>query len=139
MVRARRFLVLLVATILGWSATTATGQMQPRQYGPDPLLDRPAVSPYMNLMRSDSGRNVNYQTMVLPQMQAMERARLQQKQIQQLQRQVSEGSGQAGSGGGLTGHRTFFSNYSHYYPALGQGAASGLGGAGRMARAQVGR
>jgi hypothetical protein len=128
--------MLLIATILVSSAAPATAQVQPRQYGPDPLLNRPAVSPYMNLMRSDSGRNVNYDTLVRPQMESMQRSVFQQRQIQQLQRQVSQGAQQGGDAAGLTGHRTFFGNYSHYYPSLGAGGSSA---AGRAARAPVRR
>jgi len=137
MTAVRRFAVLLVALLGVLSADTAMAQAQQRQYGYDPFLNRPALSPYYNLTRREGGTGVNYYTMVRPQIEAAERSRLQQRQIQQLQGQVSRPGNQAGAGG-TTGHPSYFMNLSHFYPGLGAGAGPG-GSAGRQARAPVRR
>jgi hypothetical protein len=124
MVAVRRFAVLLVALLGVFSADTAMAQVQLRQYGYDPFLDRPALSPYYNLMRREGGTSVNYYSLVRPQIDAAERARSQQKQIQQLQQQVSRPASQAGTGV-TTGHPSYFMNLSHFYPSLGAGSSPG--------------
>jgi len=137
MAAVRRLGVLVVALLGVLSAGTAMAQTQPRQYGYDPFLNRPALSPYYNLTRRESGSSLNYQTLVLPQIEAQHRAQYQQKQIQQLQGQVSRPASQ-GTTGGATGHPSYFMNLSHFYPGLGAGASAG-GGTGRQARAPVRR
>jgi hypothetical protein len=94
--------------------------------------DRPTVSPYLNLLRTDQtfGNGVlppNYQTLVRPQIEARENILSQRQQINQLQQQQG-GRPQGGSGPirsfGATGHRgpdqspVRYLNYSHYYPTL---------------------
>ena len=137
MTAVRRFVVLLVASLGVLSADTAMAQVQQRQYGYDPFLDRPALSPYYNLNRREGSAGTNYQLLVRPQIEAAERARLQQREIQQLQRQVSRPGSQGGAGG-MTGHPSYFMNLSHFYPGLGAGASPG-GSAGRQARAPIRR
>jgi hypothetical protein len=83
---------------------------------------RPAVSPYLNLLRNTGGGVSNYHTLVRPQIQARETVLRQQAQINQIQRQA-----QRGQPGGVpvrgsqeirgTGHETAYMNYLHYYPA----------------------
>jgi hypothetical protein len=83
---------------------------------------RPAVSPYLNLLNTNSSGTSNYFTQVLPQVRAREELIRQQSQINQIQRQV-----QRGQAGGVpirgsqeirgTGHETFFLNHSHFFPA----------------------
>lgn len=137
MAALRPFAVFLVALLGVLSAGTAMAQVQQRQYGYDPFLNRPALSPYFNLTRRESGSSLNYHTMVRPQIEAQYQAQYQQRQIQQLQRQVSRPASQA-TAGGATGHPSYFMNLSHFYPGLGAGASAG-GGAGRQARAPVRR
>jgi hypothetical protein len=137
MAAVRRLAVLLVALQGVLSASTAMAQVQPRQYGYDPFLDRPAVSPYYNLMRQDSGSSLNYHTLVRPQIEAQYQAQYQQRQIQQLQHQISRPGSQA-TPGGMTGHPSYFMNLSHFYPGLGPGTSPGAS-AGRQARAPMGR
>ena len=127
MPRVWRLLVIGVVALLASSFETAMGQVPFRQYGPDPVLDRPVLSPYYNLMRSERGTSgTNYQNYVLPQLQAMQAAQTQQRQIQQLQRQVAQGASPEAAGAAKTGHRTYFGNYSHFYgagPQIGQSGA----------------
>jgi hypothetical protein len=85
------------------------------------IPNRPAVSPYLNLLNPTGSGTSNYFTQVKPQLQAREELVRQQVQINQIQRQV-----QRGQPGGVpvrgsqeirgTGHETVFLNYSHYYP-----------------------
>jgi hypothetical protein len=95
----------------------------------DPMLDRPAVSPYYQLNRREGSiGGTNYQLWVQPQLRAMETAATQQRQIHQLQRQVSQARGPAAAGAVTTGHPTFFGNYSHFYggaPQVGRPATRG--------------
>ena len=84
-------------------------------------VNRPTVSPYLNLLNQNSAGTSNYYTLVRPQIQAREEILRQQAQINQIQRQV-----QRGQPGGVpvrgsqeirgTGHETAFMNYLHYYP-----------------------
>ena len=127
MVRACRLSVVgvVVVVLLVSSLETATAQV--RQYGYDPILDRPAVSPYYSLMRREgSTTGTNYQLYVVPQLKAMEAAATQQRQIQQLQHQVAQTGAQGAAGARTTGHRTFFGNYSHFYGAGSQVAQPGV-------------
>jgi hypothetical protein len=83
---------------------------------------RPAVSPYLNLLNTNSSGTSNYFTQVLPQVRAREELVRQQVQLNQIQRQV-----QRGQSAGLpvrgsqeirgTGHETVFLNTLHYFPA----------------------
>ncbi len=125
MPRVCGLLVIGVVALLASSFETAMGQV--RQYGPDPILDRPALSPYYNLMRRESGTSgTNYQNYVVPQIQAMQAAQTQQRQIQQLQGQVARGASHEAAGTAKTGHQTYFGNHSHFYgagPQMGQSLA----------------
>ncbi len=127
MVRACRLGVVGVVVLLVSSLETATAQVPVRQYGTDPFLDRPALSPYYQLMRRESSTGgTNYQLFVLPQLKAMEAAATQQRQIQQLQHQVSQTRTQGPAGPITTGHRTYFGNYSHFYGGTSTAAQSTL-------------
>ena len=129
MVRGCRLWVVgvVVGVLLASSLETATAQVSVRQYGPDPILDRPALSPYYNLMRRDSSsRGTNYQLYVEPQLKAMQTAATQQRQIQQLQRQAAQTRAQGPAGAVTTGHRTFFGNYSHFFGGGPQLTAPGV-------------
>jgi hypothetical protein len=114
---------LLFALLLG-ACFVASGGVCFAQ-GPEfgPINDRPAVSPYLNLL--DLGYSISglspYQTLVQPLIQQRDATNQQQAQIQQLQRaqRATTGyggaRGTAGAGVHPTGHATRFFNYSHYY------------------------
>ncbi len=86
------------------------------------IPNRPAVSPYLNLLQPNAPGVSNYQLLVRPQLQQREELIKQQAQIRQIQRQVERGQP-----GGVpirgsqeiraTGHETAFMNYLHFYPA----------------------
>lgn len=89
----------------------------------------PAVSPYMNLFREDFGgtSDLNYQTLVRPQLQQQQYNQQFQKQNMELSTRVQQISARsafqnpAGSETMYpTGHPTAFGGYSHFYPALSQ-------------------
>lgn len=87
----------------------------------DMNLARPAVSPYLNLLNSQSTGITNYQTLVKPQVQQLATARRQGAQINQLQKQVAARptSGTQGSESlRPTGHHSTYQNFSHFYPSL---------------------
>jgi hypothetical protein len=77
---------------------------------------RPAVSPYINL----SGRNpvVNYYGIIRPQLETRSLEAQQRQTLQQLERRLKEGDTKSEELLALprTGHRSYFMNYSHYYP-----------------------
>ncbi len=77
----------------------------------------PTVSPYLNLLQSNSqGLNTNYQTIIRPMQDQQNALQRQGAAVQQLQQQVNS-SRPSASGGRMTGHQTFFMNYGHFYPA----------------------
>jgi TolA-binding protein len=88
----------------------------------DYVLNRPTVSPYLNLLRAGTGYDANYQTLVRPALQNRQQARQQQSSINQLQSRVTNMQGQMVSerrqqGSRFsTGHPTRFMVYLHYFP-----------------------
>ncbi len=76
----------------------------------------PTVSPYLNLLQSNSqGLNTNYQTLIKPMQDQQNALQRQGSAVQQLQQQVNSPRS-SGSSGRVTGHQTFFMNFGHYYP-----------------------
>ena len=114
----RRVFCLLAAICTTVSSSPLLAQGIPR-YRPS----RPTVSPYINLLRRDSGPLPNYYTYVRP---LQDQAAINQQQatlIRQNQMSLNNVQGQVlrmqestvrstGTGGG-------FMNYSHYYPGFG--------------------
>ncbi|MCI0491582.1 MAG: hypothetical protein L0Z07_01440 [Planctomycetes bacterium] len=86
----------------------------------------PTVSPYMNLFREDLGGNsdLNYSTLVRPQLQQQQINSAVQRQGMELSRRVQAIAAQPdfnpqGSEQQLpTGHTTVFMNHGRYYPAI---------------------
>ncbi len=88
----------------------------------------PTVSPYLNLFRDelDQESDLNYQTLVRPQLRQQElNDRLQRenfdiaRRLQSIAAQ-SDFNPQGSTSQPPTGHQTVFMFYGHYYPALGQ-------------------
>lgn len=76
----------------------------------------PTVSPYLNLLQSNSqGLNTNYQTLIRPMQDQQNAIQRQGTAVQQLQQQMNSPRSSA-SGARMTGHQTFFMNFGHYYP-----------------------
>lgn len=102
-----------------------TGQFNIGRSFNDYLYNRPTVSPYLNLLRTDTGAIFpNYHTLVRPRLEerralAEQSARIQNmsRRLNQVQREVERGRGPNGEL--ITGHPTRFGNYSHFFPELG--------------------
>lgn len=73
----------------------------------------PTVSPYLNLLQTNSQGFNSYQTLVKPILDQNSALQRQGGAIQQLQQQQATSS--AGGGRRATGHATYFMNYSHFY------------------------
>lgn len=88
----------------------------------------PTISPYMNLFREDFGdaSDLNYQTLVRPQLQQQQiNSDLQRQQLETNKRVQSLSARQDYNPQGSTtqaptGHSTTFRYHSHYYPSMGQ-------------------
>ena len=66
-----------------------TGRFDAQTAARDYIINRPTVSPYLNLLRSESGvSGPNYQTLVRPAFESRQRASQQQSSIRQLQSRV---------------------------------------------------
>src|SRR5262245_8030473 len=109
-----------VAVVL-LSASVSFGQggyNMPRGHSDNP--NGPTVSPYLNLLQTNSQGLSNYQSLVKPMIDQQNTLQRQGNSIQRLQQQV----GSAGSAPGATrgtGHATRFGNLSHYYsPGVGR-------------------
>jgi hypothetical protein len=94
------------------------------------LTSSPTVSPYMNLFRDDlSGESdLNYQTLVRPQLEQQRVNAQVQRQNMELARRVQSISAKSDYGNPQgsetqypTGHPTSFRYYSHFYPSAGGG------------------
>lgn len=93
----------------------------------DYLVNRPTVSPYLNLLRTQSSlAPPNYQTLVRPANERRQQAARQQASINRLQSRVTNMQGQMAArnrqqgSGFVTGHPSRFMTYLHYYPSLGR-------------------
>jgi hypothetical protein len=87
------------------------------------LLNRPTVSPYLNLLQPQGNGLPNYQTLVKPAIDQRRRDQETQRQIYQLQSSVAANTARETRGESTfrpTGHTTTFFYHSHFYPALGQ-------------------
>ena len=122
--------VLLACPLLGcwvW-AGLAQAQVGTTAFVDNYILSRPTVSPYLNLVRRDGfGGVTNYQTLVRPQLEQREFARIQQAEIdrvrQQLsvqQRRIESVQQQRAQRVFSTGHPTRFMNLQQYYPGFSQ-------------------
>lgn len=79
-------------------------------------IERPSVSPYMNLYRRGSNGLPNYQTLVRPELQQLQTNALQQSAIADLRSQVATDEVRAQTRSlPQTGHESRFRFYSHFY------------------------
>ena len=103
----------ILGTLLAVSCQNADGQEKTR-YSPE----RPTVSPYLNLLRNDTGPLPNYYSLVRPQLnqQAFDNGIVSAARLQSLSIQKIEDVAQMRSTG-PTGTGSVFRNLSHFYPA----------------------
>lgn len=89
-----------------------------RSYGAASLgIGRPAVSPYLNILRNDGLGPLNYQTLVRPQIEARNAYLRQGAEIRGLESEMRNRRRPDDQPGAIrqTGHGTSFFNYSHYF------------------------
>lgn len=101
---------------LGAESTQAQVNRYSRGSAARARIQRPTVSPYLNLYRNDLRGVATYQTLVRPQLQQQAINEVQQSEISQLRSQLStERSERMLSTLPQTGHPSYFRQYSHYY------------------------
>lgn len=120
-----RFAALLAVTLVWGVSASAQAQAvyAPRTVGRNssaPAVQRPTISPYLNLFRPNVGPVGNYQTLVRPQLNQQANNVRQAQAIQATQRSVERVERQVQTGGATgpispTGHSSSFMNYSHFY------------------------
>ena len=116
----------LFLTVVGVATAVATltpGEAHAQRSVADQVLNRPTVSPYLNLLRGSGNASLpTYYTLVRPQIEQRQENIRQQAAIQQLQTRINQPlrtQAPAGTGASSairgTGHATYFLNYSHFY------------------------
>ena len=136
-------LTISVAGLMGFAgdhASAQSGYSRPSSRPFDNVINRPTVSPYLNLINQGDPNNPNnfnsnvarYQNLVRPQLESFNRNIRTQSQIRGLQNQIQQVQSTAIGGvstttqmgfqgqGFTTGHPSLFQYYSRYYPALGR-------------------
>lgn len=106
--------------------SSASAQVNTTAYVQNYLLQDPAVSPYLNLLRNNGrGYTANYQTLVRPMIQQRQQAQYQQIEINRLQQQIGANEAllnqirENRTDQSLqTGHPTRFMNTLNYYPGF---------------------
>lgn len=84
-------------------------------------IRRPTVSPYLELLNNQQFGLPSYQTRVRPRLEQRQVNRQQQAQIQRLRSDVARQGTALRAGTDtlrVTGHQSFFMNYSHFFPSL---------------------
>lgn len=95
----------------------ATSSLSAQQQGTtrrDDSLTRPPVSPYLDLLRRDTGALPAYQAFVRPRLDFQQRQSIQSRAIRQLQQQTTANA-QSINRIRPTGQGGYFNNYLHYY------------------------
>lgn len=119
-----RWRVLIAAAVAAALASSASAQ--PPQVGVVGAPQRPAFSPYLNLVRPGTSPTLNYYGLVRPEIQA-------RQAIQNLQGSVTANQEALGvlQQGNLelptTGHQAMFLNHGSYFMTGGAAPASGAG------------
>jgi hypothetical protein len=119
------------STAPGSRLDTGLGALGPSAFGRKPFAGytpAPTVSPYLNLFREDldGQSDLNYQTLVRPQLQQQATNERLQREALELNSRLQAISAQsdfnpAGSTSQPpTGHQTVFMYYGHYYPGMQQ-------------------
>jgi hypothetical protein len=130
----KRWLTLTLATAGCSLMTSASASAQGTigQYSQPQWQSRPALSPYLNMLRPGSNPALNYYGLVRPQMNTAQNLQNLQQQVQQLDSTVlNQGmsTGQPSAGSFLTtGHPVAFLNYGTFFPMYGRGGRGGGGG-----------
>ncbi|MCA9052024.1 MAG: hypothetical protein KDA89_24970, partial [Planctomycetaceae bacterium] len=141
----RRRLLSGMAMLLAVTASLCSTDDCRAQFGGDRIqrpLDRPTVSPYLNLFRgnSSSGGNaiLNYYGLVRPQQESMQQNQALAQGLQSLQARQGFGNSVPGGGQpiggysqlGITGHPVAFMTIGNGFGGAGGGGIGGVGGGG---------
>lgn len=109
----------LLAVLSAVALLAAAGEAAAQGYGRSSAagrIQRPTVSPYMNLFRQGNNGLPNYQTLVRPELQQQRVNTYQQGEIGQLRSQIaSEQRANQVAPLPATGHESHFRFYSHFY------------------------
>ena len=111
----------LAALSLGVLASLAAGPAGAQQY--QSPTSRPAISPWLNLLRGGATQGENYYNLVRPQFDFG--AGINQLQSQTLANRSAISGLEGGLAGYTTGHRTGFMTQSRYFMNNSSGAAGG--------------
>jgi hypothetical protein len=124
----RASLVLASVFAVAFAAEARAQGTIPTPPGIPPYMNRPAVSPYLNLLRGGTNPAINYYGLVRPEFQFRRSINALSRDIQETQTDIN--TGQAGAAL-QTGHPVQFMNLSHFYGG-GQGSTLGRSGTGRQ-------
>jgi len=85
-------------------------------------LQRPPVSPYLNLLGTNRNPAINYYGIVRPELRFQVQQQALGQQVRRLEGQVDELDTRRARPAGEpdTGSRSYYFNYSHYYPSGGR-------------------
>ncbi len=122
----RRSLTLLagsIASLVFLMGDQSTAQQITRPRNPTASTLRPTFSPYLNLLRADTGVLPNFQQFVQPEVRLLNALQRQDREIRRNQEQVrtvNQRIDSIRSQGGVapTGVRGEFRNFSHFFPGL---------------------
>lgn len=113
--------VVLVALLSGMELASAQTPFRPPSINPlNNAINRPTVSPYLNLLQRNGNGLPTYQTLVRPQIEQRQAELRNAAAIQQLQYQASrptnegKSTGESGQVRG-TGHVSGFMNHMHFF------------------------
>jgi hypothetical protein len=114
---------LLPALVVGMTLISAgkLAAQNPAARG-GPYAPRPAVSPYINLLRPGSSTALNYYGLVRPQFDTLAGFQAVQQRFGQLQTGIQTGGGESSDGFLMTGHAASFMNYGGYFMTTNVGA-----------------
>lgn len=117
----------VLGLLLVWGATESAHAQFPNYSGTgrsipsvrQRILDRPTVSPYMELLSPQGQGLPTYYTRVRPELEARALEQQAARQLSSLQSQVRAIQQQDARGSQFaTGHPTRFMNYTHYFPGF---------------------
>lgn len=112
------------------SRNSSLRYLNPASNSAQNILNRPTVSPYLNLLGTDGTATgpARYQTLVRPQLDARQTDLRNSARFNSLQQDIQRVSTAVGGVGSqqqqnypfVTGHPSVYLNGSHYYPGLGR-------------------
>jgi hypothetical protein len=128
----KSFCCLFVLVSANWALSSCAmaqgfSSPNPSNYFRQFISNRPTVSPYLNLVANEQLQaqqgtiRPTYQTVVRPMIERRQESQQQQRQLIQMQRQLSDLRSdfqQRSNAIGATGHPTRFMVYHQYYPGF---------------------